>query len=79
MLADFMPVVSKEFMGIDKWESSGILNQGCNVSTGQSYEGTSGRSRSGRVQCCMPARSLHEPGTPGRQAGAERDLDFERN
>ena len=26
----------------------------------------------------MPACSLLEPGTPGRQAGAERDLDGER-
>jgi hypothetical protein len=29
--------------------------------------------------CCMLSRSLHEPGIPGRQAGAERDLDCERN
>ena len=28
--------------------------------------------------CCMLACGLHEPGTPGRQAGAERDLDGER-
>jgi hypothetical protein len=26
-----------------------------------------------------PARGLHEPGTPGRQAGAERNLDCKRN
>lgn len=26
----------------------------------------------------MPARGLHEPGTPGRQAGAERDLEGEK-
>ena len=25
------------------------------------------------VPCCIPARGLHELGTPGRQAGAERD------
>ena len=31
------------------------------------------------MECCMPAHGLHEPGTPGRQTGAERDLDFERN
>jgi hypothetical protein len=30
------------------------------------------------VVCCMPACGLLEPGTPGRQAGAERDLDGER-
>ena len=28
--------------------------------------------------CCILARSLLEPGIPGRQAGAERDLDSER-
>jgi hypothetical protein len=30
------------------------------------------------IACCMPARGLHEPGTPGGQAGAERDLDCKR-
>ena len=28
--------------------------------------------------CCMPACSLLEPGTPGRRAGAEKDLDDKR-
>ena len=28
--------------------------------------------------CCKPAHGLQGPGTPGRQAGAERDLDCER-
>ena len=28
--------------------------------------------------CCVPACGLLEPGTPGRQAGAERDLEGER-
>jgi hypothetical protein len=27
------------------------------------------------LQCCIPARGPLEPGTPGRQAGAEKDLD----
>ena len=29
-------------------------------------------------RCCIPACGLYEPGTPGRQAGAEKDLDWER-
>jgi hypothetical protein len=29
--------------------------------------------------CCMPARGLYEPGTPGRQARAEKDLDGKRD
>jgi hypothetical protein len=32
-----------------------------------------------RVGCCMPACSLLKPDTPGRQAGAEKDLDGERD
>ena len=30
------------------------------------------------LQCCMQACGLQGPGTPGRQAGAERDLDGQR-
>lgn len=29
--------------------------------------------------CYMPACGLHEPGTPGWQAGAEKDLEGERD
>ena len=32
-----------------------------------------------KATCCMPACGLFEPGTPGRQAGTERDLDLERD
>ena len=28
--------------------------------------------------CCKPAHGLQGPGIPGRQAGAERDLDGEK-
>ena len=30
------------------------------------------------LKCCKLARGLYEPGTPGRQAGAERDLDAKK-
>jgi hypothetical protein len=30
-------------------------------------------------RCCIPACGLYEPGTPGRQAGAENDLAREIN
>jgi hypothetical protein len=31
------------------------------------------------MSCYIPAHSLYEPGTPRGQAGAEKDLDGERD
>ena len=31
------------------------------------------------ISCCIPAHGLLEPGTPGRQAEAEKDLEGERD
>jgi hypothetical protein len=49
----------------------------------RTFHGTNINDASKRINVkekgCMPALGLQEPGTSGRQAGAEKDLDGKRD